>query len=297
MVLLIGSRVLRLDSHMQQPKAAGAASNDITIAVEGGKCDLWRSKRRKKGLWPLLKPCWKLLNTLEGCISLACIFCLGYIVINSFAPAPVGSASFVNGTYVICPYRPHFLTVCAEEWYTILLLGISRTTAYTVYPLMMLLFLSKANHLRSILQRSYYSIYFPFFHMHDLHARGGIIVGYCVVLHAVAHISRWASRGEIQFLVQSQTGVSGLICVLLTPLITLPMAWERLRKRIPWEVRKALHYLSIVWGVVICFHAPVRDVGILMGIPVGIYLLDFLVGCERPAKQITERTHPPIGAR
>ena len=48
--------------------------------------------------------------------------------------------------------------------------------------------------------------------------------------------------------------------------------------RMAWEWRKGLHYLSIVWGITICFHAPLMDIAWLMGVPVGMYLADMLIG-------------------
>ena len=32
-----------------------------------------------------------------------------------------------------------------------------------------------------------------------------------------------------------------------------------------WQVRKALHYCSVVWGLVICFHAPAGKILYIMG--------------------------------
>ena len=56
------------------------------------------------------------------------------------------------------------------------------------------------------------------------------------------------------------------------------MLFPRLRKGIRFEVRKALHYLSIVWAVSICFHAPKRHIAIIMGLSVGLYAVDWLYG-------------------
>jgi predicted ferric reductase len=40
-----------------------------------------------------------------------------------------------------------------------------------------------------------------------------------------------------------------------------------------------LHYLSIVWAVSICFHAPKAYIFYLIGVPLVIYLADYVVGC------------------
>ena len=75
--------------------------------------------------------------------------------------------------------------MCAEEWYTLLLLGCSRSTAYATYPLMILLFLSKTNHLRTLLQTSWLSIYIPFYDLHAIHTFAGKVVSVAVAVHAV----------------------------------------------------------------------------------------------------------------
>ena len=212
-------------------------------------------------------------------LLISCLFCLVWIVVTSFSPKPVGllTRHDNNGTiwWGICPPRG---TVCAEEWYTLLLLAISRGSAYATYPLMMLLFLSKTNHLRTLLQSSYLSLYIPFYDLHAIHTYAGKVVSIAVGLHGTAHITRWLLQGNGRFLVQHQTGVSGLISFLLTPLITLPLAVPYLKKRMSWEWRKGLHYLSIVWGVSICFHAPTQLISYLIGVPVCMYLSDYLIG-------------------
>ena len=89
---------------------------------------------------------------------------------------------------------------------------------------------------------------------------------------------RWGLDGDIELLWQHQTGISGLISLAVTPLIAWPMLFTRLRKGMEFRIRKALHYLSIVWGVSICFHAPARWIGLIMGLAVGVYALDWLYG-------------------
>jgi len=49
-----------------------------------------------------------------------------------------------------------------------------------------------------------------------------------------------------------------------------------LKKRISFEWRKLLHYLCIVWGVALMFHAPQR-IFWLVGIPVFVYVADDMV--------------------
>ena len=226
-------------------------------------------------------------------VRLCCVFSFVWIVVTTFAPAPHGLLEYRpyltsnstdnstdsnstdgGGRWGLCPRE----TVCAEEWYTLALLAVSRSSAYLNYPLMMLLFLSKANHLRTLLQQTYLSIYIPFYDLHAIHTLAGHIVALDYALHSVCHMVRWALQGNARLLLTHPTGVSGLICFVLIPIITVPLSVAYVKKRMAWEWRKGLHYLSIVWGITICFHAPLMDIAWLMGVPVGMYLADLLLG-------------------
>lgn len=55
------------------------------------------------------------------------------------------------------------------------------------------------------------------------------------------------------------------------------MVLPYLKKKMPFELRKGLHYLFLVWGVALMNHAPQRIVW-LIGVPFCIYLADKLVG-------------------
>ena len=200
-----------------------------------------------------------------------CFASLLYIAITTFSPMPTGLLR-PDGT--ICP-RP---TVCANEWYTMVLLATSRGSAYFCYPLIVLVFLSKCNNLRTHLQRTFLSLFIPFHDLHHLHAVGGWIVAVCVAVHGIAHTARWALQGNLGFFGTHVTGTTGLMSLLLTPLIALPMHSARLRKELRWELRKGLHYLSVLWCLIILFHAPQMKIAYLLGIPLLVYALDWLYG-------------------
>ena len=174
----------------------------------------------------------------------------------------------------ICPRN----TVCVKDVKSLIFLGLARCSAYFDYPLYMVLFLSKAHNLRGVLQRSFLSEFLPLDDMHEVHVFAGKVVGFEVISHSFWHLLRWGLAGEIQLLWTHVTGYTGLIALLVTPLIVWPMQFQKLRKKIPFEWRKAVHYLAIVWGVAICFHAPKRHIAKLMGAAVGVYALDWAYG-------------------
>mmetsp|Transcript_27804 Transcript_27804/g.94895 ORF Transcript_27804/g.94895 Transcript_27804/m.94895 type:complete len:706 (+) Transcript_27804:156-2273(+) len=207
------------------------------------------------------------LKVLMGCS----LFCLVWIAVTTFSPKPVG---LLEGGSKICPRE----TVCAENWYSIALLAVSRSTAYFNYPLMMILFLSKTNNLRTMLMRTPVSLFVPLYDLHEMHVFAGKLVCAAMSVHGVCHTIRWAINGDARLLYASQTGRSGVIALLCTPLIALPMWLPRLKKYVSWEWRKGLHYLSVAWGVGILWHAPAMHIAWLMGVPVVAYLADWLYG-------------------
>ena len=201
-------------------------------------------------------------------VSIACVV---WIVIRTFSPKPVGS---LNSDGWVCPRY----TVCAEEWWALVLLGISRLSAYFCYPLMMLLFFTKTNNLRTILLRTPISLIVPLYDLHQVHVFCGNTVGVGVLIHGIAHMIRWGLQGRISLIWVHVTGITGAICFVLTPLIVWPMVVVYLKSNISWEVRNGLHYLSIAWGITIMFHAPRMQIIYLMGVPVILYLLDWVYG-------------------
>ena len=226
------------------------------------------------------------LRSPIGALLLVCTFTLLYCAAEIISPPPFGvntgwtggaecaGPEFELKSICICPRE----TVCIKDVKSLLFLAFSRLSAYFDYPLYVILFLSKAHNLRGILQRTHLSEFLPLDDMHHLHTFAGTVVGFEVIWHSWWHLLRWGLNGDIKLLWQHQTGITGLISLIVTPLIAWPMLIPRLRKGIEFRTRKALHYLSIVWGVSICFHAPARWIGVIMGLAVGLYVLDWLYG-------------------
>ena len=225
-----------------------------------------------------------LFSPLGGLFSL-CVLTFSWGVLTTFAAPPLGANSgssssdcdgpdFQSLLVCICPRE----TICVYNVKDMVFLACARLSAYFDYPLYVLLFVSKAHNLRGVLARSFLSELLPLNDLHGLHTLAGAVVGVEVVWHSFWHLLRWGLAGDISLLWTHVTGRSGLVALLLTPLIVWPMLFRGLRKRMRYEVRKALHYLSIVWGIALCFHAPQRHIAIVMGIAVGVYVLDYLYG-------------------
>jgi len=208
-------------------------------------------------------------------------------IVTLWAPYPIGArmpsdviAQFPwsNGCQglksCICPRE----TICADDTLSMIFLTIARSSAWFDYPLYMLLFLSKARNLTNFLQKTMLKCWINFTDFHKVHALFGIIVGLESTCHGFFHILRWARRNDdIKLLWTHPTGITGLICVIIYPLIVLPMSVPYLKQKISFEWRKGLHYLSILWGTCLMYHAPQR-IYWMIGVPLAIYLLDRVFG-------------------
>ena len=141
----------------------------------------------------------------------------------------------------------------------------------------MLMFLSKANNLNQALQSTALRVFMNFSDQHKVHSLFGMIVAIESTSHAFFHTLRWARRkDDIRLLWMSKTGVTGMIAMIFLPLIVLPMTVPFLKKRMRFEWRKFLHYLSILWAVALMCHAPQR-IFWMIGVPLFIYAADKLV--------------------
>jgi predicted ferric reductase len=169
-------------------------------------------------------------------------------------------------------------TICVNNWMSLIFLVFARSSAYFDYTLYMLLFLTKARNLRKWLSCTPISEFINLTDSHNLHVFAGTIVSFEVLSHSFFHLLRWAVNNELRLIWYSQTGYTGLITLCLTPLIAWPMMCRRCKSKVSYETRKVLHYLSIIWGVSICFHAPAMRIFYLIGVPLATYLLDWLYG-------------------
>ena len=236
----------------------------------------------------LAPPLTKFRKALYKPIPSACLLCIIYCLVTTLAPRPHGawdSSENIVASGVgtgckdglrscICPRE----AICAESILDIAFLIIARLTIYTVYPYIMFMFLSKANFLIAHLQTKVFDVYLNFAKMHEIHVLGGKLVEAATWIHVLFHLLRWALKGQIvPLLFNHQTGLTGFVAVIILPMITWPMKYEKLKKRLSFETRKGLHYLSWVWGLAMVFHAPATNIAGVMGFVMIVYFLNYLV--------------------
>ncbi|KAL7529886.1 hypothetical protein ACHAXR_003208, partial [Thalassiosira sp. AJA248-18] len=233
--------------------------------------------RRRVRLWykQKIQPFWKII--------IAQIICVIYIIVLTFATPPVGikdptSNNIIdlasdentnNGViYVNGSYRP----VVAIGFWQKFCLAMSRMSAFSMYPMLVVVFFTKMKALQSFFVKTPLSMYFGVIgEGHDYHAHAGKYIAFDVWLHTVFHLLRWGSQGNIKLLWTSSAGLSGLITIIATPLITIPMICYK--EKISYEIRKGLHYLFYVFAIAMCFHVPTT------AIPNGGFIAPILGGC------------------
>ena len=245
--------------------------------------------RTHKLIMSSLRPGRALQSASAWCFSqpdivlFCCAVTLVYCLINSLVPVPYGNlqrSSEIPGgcddgvEWCICPRE----VVCSTNLSQMVYLVIARGTIYAFYPLMVLIYITKARNLMAFMQKKVFSVYFDFGDTQHLHAIGGRILEWATWIHVLFHLIRWGVRSEMNLLTQHITGQTGLVAAIVTPLIVWPMAYDRIKKRMSFETRKLLHYLSWVWGLALMFHAPAVHIFWIMGAVMIIYFLDCFVG-------------------
>mmetsp|Transcript_17430 Transcript_17430/g.24892 ORF Transcript_17430/g.24892 Transcript_17430/m.24892 type:complete len:638 (+) Transcript_17430:540-2453(+) len=183
-----------------------------------------------------------------------------------------------NGViYVNGDYRP----VVAMGKLQVACLVISRMSAFSLYPVMIAVFLSKCRATSSVLSKIHVSE-FLMQDNHELHEYAGRYIAVVVWIHTFFHLLRWGLQGNIELLWTHKTGISGFVVVVATPIITVLMISDKCKRRIKYEIRKGLHYLFYVFAVGLCFHAPTSGIpnggfiAPVLGFCIALYTLDAL---------------------
>mmetsp|Transcript_28716 Transcript_28716/g.80835 ORF Transcript_28716/g.80835 Transcript_28716/m.80835 type:complete len:680 (+) Transcript_28716:174-2213(+) len=219
------------------------------------------------------------------------LLCMSYIAILTFSYAPIGlrdpATGFIidvnnatnteNGVILVNgSYRP----VVADSTAQMIFLAVSRLSAFSLYPMLVLVFFSKCKATLNFLEQAPSTLYM-FQDMHELHVYAGTYIAFDVWIHTLFHLMRWGAQGNISLLWTCAAGLTGLIVVVSTPFITFPMLY--MKTQIAYEIRKGIHYLFYVFAIVICWHVPVSGIpnggfiAPVMGFCISLYTLDTLI--------------------
>ena len=150
----------------------------------------------------------------------------------------------VNGTE-----RP----IVAATDLQVIFVGISRMSAWFMYPALVMVYVSKLRATTGFLQRTPLSM-FLYTDLHELHIYCGWTILVCSLVHTAFHIFRWIDQGNLDLVYKHRSGITGLIIISSCLLICVPMTI--FRKQIGYELRKRLHYLFVLFALALCFHTP-----------------------------------------
>ncbi len=154
-----------------------------------------------------------------------------------------------DGQLEVCPYA----AVCARGLAQVILIGLSRLTAFASYPALALTFVTKMHSFIHILSSTYLSTIVPFESLHDVHKTSGKIYGWLALCHTIAHHLRYLLRRDIDQY-RTKIYISGLVAILSIGLITLNMS-SFTKKCLSFEVRFNAHWLFLLMIAALCFHS------------------------------------------
>mmetsp|Transcript_19563 Transcript_19563/g.47217 ORF Transcript_19563/g.47217 Transcript_19563/m.47217 type:complete len:295 (+) Transcript_19563:503-1387(+) len=116
-----------------------------------------------------------------------------------------------------------------------ILLALSRFSGFFMYPAIVLVFWSKFRAMQTSLANTPFGI-FCISDTHRLHVYCGWVIFIDGCLHTICHLTRWALQGNLNLLLDSRSGLTGLIVIVCTVMIVLPMSL--LKHVIKFEIRK-----------------------------------------------------------
>ena len=238
-----------------------------------------RAIHRTIRLWHAraLRPFWKL--------TVAQILCAIYILILTFSPPPIGlrdpvtnniidTSSMANTAagriYINGSYRP----IVAETTWQKTCLAISRASAFSMYPMLVVVFVTKMKAIHFFLYTSPLSMYFGILtNAHEFHVHAGRYLAFDVWLHTLFHILRWHAQDNMILLWTSRAGLSGIIAIVAITFVTFPIMCCCCKDKMSYEIRQGLHFLFYIVAIGLCFHVPIS------AIPNGGYIAPILGTC------------------
>jgi len=219
------------------------------------------------------------------CIQICCA-----IYIAVFTLAPIGGLRVRGGTIIdpasdertrrgVFLVEGNLRAIICQNTLQLVFIGVTRISAYMMYPALVLVYMTKFRATMAYLSRSNWWV-FTAVDFHELHVYCGWTVFIDCTIHSVLHCARWGNQGNMYLLFHHPTGLTGFIVFFATLLICVPMTFLRLN--IIYEIRKNMHYLFILFGLGMSYHAPANGVpnggycAYIFPILLGWWLLDWM---------------------
>ena len=159
-----------------------------------------------------------------------------------------------DGVPFLCPRA----AICSEGILQIVLIGISRLTAFASYVFMGHTFLSKMHCTIHALSTTYLGTLIPFPRLHNVHKMTGRWYGGLILVHTITHIIRWIIRRDMSLLIDTHVGISGLVGVVcIVMIITIMSPWTRKKDFLTFERRITVHWIfTLCLVLAMAFHSP-----------------------------------------
>jgi len=197
-------------------------------------------------------------------VKLCQLLCVVYILVLTFFEAPLGIVDPESGDIIdvssgkntengVIFVNGDYRAVVAQGGRQKFCLAMSRMSAFSMYPVLVLVFLTKCKALHSVFSKTPLSMFLILNDSHELHIYAGNFIIVDSIVHTYFHIMRWVEQKNVHLLWETRTGLSGLLVIVFIPLIVVPMVFL---KRVSYELRKLLHSLFFGFAVGLCFHVP-----------------------------------------
>jgi hypothetical protein len=159
-----------------------------------------------------------------------------------------------EGQPSICPRA----SICSKGYTQVVLISISRLTAFASYAVMGVTFLSKMHFLIHFLSSSYIRTFVPFESLHHVHTNTGKIFAGLAFVHTITHYIRYILRRDVHQL-GTQVHVSGLFGILSMSIVIISMSSiaksERFKNNVgKFEKRLNCHWMFIILCMALCAH-------------------------------------------
>ena len=105
-------------------------------------------------------------------------------------------------------------------------IAISQMSAFSMYPMIVIVFITKMKALQAFLVKTpLLMFFFMLEEAHNYHGYAGTYIACDIWVHILFHILCWDYQVNIKLLWNSAAGLTGLITMVATPLITFPMMY------------------------------------------------------------------------
>ncbi|CAM9989303.1 unnamed protein product, partial [Sphacelaria rigidula] len=122
--------------------------------------------------------------------------------------------------------------ICATTWPEKILLTFSRLSAGALFSALAVAVLSKCYSTKAFFHHSWLGAIIDIEPSHDMHTYFGYMMLVAGVEHGVLHIIRYSIGGNADLLHKTNSGRSGVICMLLLFPIVLPMKFQWFKDKV-----------------------------------------------------------------